>query len=662
MDKKVLLEIKNLNTHFNTPEGISKPVNGVNITINEGEIYSLVGESGSGKSVTALSIMQLLQKPAGYIDSGQILFKGKDLVSLSNTEMRKVRGKEISMIFQEPMTSLNPVFTVGEQIIEAIVLHEKLSQKDAFDKTVAILKSVGIPSPEKRINDYPHQMSGGMKQRIMIAMALACNPSLIIADEPTTALDVTIQAQILDLLRERCKKNHISILLVTHNLGIVRNFSDTVGVMYAGKIVETATVNELLKKPHHPYTKKLLESLPSRWARGKDLSIIAGAVPAPTKYGKGCLFQPRCTFATEECIQSCPNLQNVSDSHQVACFNSNQLESNSTNVENETSSSTAELTDEELIKIENVNVHFPIKSGFFKKLIGHVKAVDDFSLSIMTGKTTALVGESGCGKTTLGKALIQLVPISKGKVTFEGKSIVDGKKVDIETIRENIQMIFQDPYSSLNPRMRVSELIQEGAIAHKRQLTQEDQVELLTKVGLTGEMLNRYPHEFSGGQRQRISIARALAILPEIFICDEATSALDVSVQAQILNLLRKLQKEELLTYLFITHDLGVVEYLADYIAVMYLGRIVEEGPVLEVLDNPKHPYTKALLDAVPRLDATGKKEVLVIQGDVPSPINPPKGCHFHPRCPFADEKCRQEYPPRFNASESHSYRCYRNS
>jgi peptide/nickel transport system ATP-binding protein len=660
MENKILLQIKNLNTFFSTPEGVSKPVNGVNITINEGEIYSLVGESGSGKSVTALSIMQLLQKPAGYIESGEIIFKGKNLVDLSGSEMRKIRGKEISMIFQEPMTSLNPVFTVGEQIIEAIVLHEKLSQKEAFDKTVEILRSVGIPSPEKRINEYPHQMSGGMKQRIMIAMALACNPSLIIADEPTTALDVTIQAQILDLLRERCKKDRISILLVTHNLGIVRNFSDTVGVMYAGKIVETATVNELLKNPKHPYTKKLLESLPSRWARGKDLSIISGVVPAPTKYGEGCLFQPRCSYATEECGQSCPSLKNITDSHQAACFHSDEITPIQIEAISESSATALEQEQKMLIKIENVNVHFPIKAGLFKKLVGHVKAVDDFSLKIMQGKTTALVGESGCGKTTLGKAIIQLVPISAGKVYFEEECIISDQKVDIHTIRENIQMIFQDPYSSLNPRMRVSELIQEGAIAHKKPLSTDALVELVSKVGLTGEMLNRYPHEFSGGQRQRISIARALAVLPEIFICDEATSALDVSVQAQILNLLRKIQKEENLTYLFITHDLGVVEYLADYIAVMYLGRVVEEGPVLEVLDNPKHPYTKALFDAVPRLDSKGQKEVLRIQGDVPSPINPPSGCHFHPRCPFADEKCRQDYPPVVNATESHAYRCYR--
>lgn len=660
MEKKVLLELKNLKTYFSTPEGTAKPVNGVDLTIHEGEIYSLVGESGCGKSVTALSIMQLLQKPAGYIESGEINFKGRNLVGISGSEMRKIRGKEISMIFQEPMTSLNPVFTVGEQIIEAIVLHEKASKKAAYDKTVEILRSVGIPSPEKRINEYPHQLSGGMKQRIMIAMALACNPSLIIADEPTTALDVTIQAQILDLLRERCKQNNISILLVTHNLGIVKNFADKISVMYAGKIVETASVKEMLSSPQHPYTKKLLKSLPSREARGKDLSVITGNVPAATKYGEGCLFQPRCPNATEECLKTCPSLKDVSFSHQVACFN-NEAEPSTCmgSVQNLSNAETVE-SKETLIDIEKINVHFPIRAGILKKTVGYVKAVDDFSLKITKGKTTALVGESGCGKTTIGKALIQLVPVTAGKISMHGQPIINGKFIDINSIRKNIQMIFQDPYSSLNPRMRVCDLIQEGALARKRPLSKIELEDLLVKVGLSKDILNRYPHEFSGGQRQRISIARALAVTPELFICDEATSALDVSVQAQILNLLRQIQKENNLTFLFITHDLGVVEYLADYIAVMYLGRVVEEGPVLEVLDNPKHPYTKALFDAVPRIDAETKKSTVVMQGDVPSPINPPSGCHFHPRCPFADEKCKQSYPPAIHASETHSYRCYR--
>jgi len=658
---QLILDVRDLKAYFDTPEGIAKAVNGISFSIRKGEIFGLVGESGSGKTVTALSILRLLQKPAGYIAGGEIHLGDQNLLDLPLPEMRKVRGARVSMIFQEPMTSLNPVFTVGNQVAEAILLHDKGTKRSAMQKTLKLFMEVGIPAPEQRIHEYPHQLSGGMKQRVMIAMALACQPDLIVADEPTTALDVTTQAQVLAVLKELKTKKGASILLVTHNLGLVRQYADRVGVMYAGKIVEIADTRTLLNSPCHPYTQKLLESIPSRATRGKDLNIIQGNVPAATEYGEGCTFLPRCPVGDPEiCGKEFPPVEEVKPGQIAACYKKGSyvgIKNIRPSIRRSDSSSEEEI----LVEAREVDIHFPIKKGFLKKTVGYVKAVDGFSLKIPLGKTTALVGESGCGKTTFGKALVNLLKIRQGEIQY-GDTIIQGKgKPPAKFIHQNIQMIFQDPYSSLNPRMKVADLVSEGVKAQGIPFSDAKLTDLLIQAGLPPDSVFKYPHEFSGGQRQRICIARALAVEPNFLICDEATSALDVSVQAQILNTLRSIQKRKNLTYLFITHDLGVVEYLADYIAVMYLGRIVEEGPLEEVLDNPRHPYTQALLSAVPRVEEDTGKEKIFLEGDVPSPINPPSGCHFHPRCPHATSECQTSYPPihQEDSHPSHHYRCY---
>ena len=655
-----VLEVKDLKTFFKTPGGTAKAVNGVSFSLNRGEVFALVGESGCGKSVTALSIMQILQKPAGYVAGGEILFHGRNLVRLAEPEKRKIRGNGISMIFQEPQTSLNPVFTVGNQVDEVFRAHRDLGKKEIRAKTIEMLRLVGIPDPEQRVREYPHQMSGGMKQRVMIAMALGCEPDVLIADEPTTALDVTIQAQVLSLIDDLREKFNTAVLLVTHDLGVVRQTADIIVVMYLGRIVEAAESNDLFDNPAHPYTRKLLQSLPSRMGRGRDLSVIPGTVPSAVNVPEGCPFADRCYAVRDDCRTVFPPVEKVGDGHSVCCYH-HETEDTSEKKEKEEKESEAEKKGEDLIA-RDLKVYYPIRKGIFRRTAGYVRAVDEIDLKVEKGKTTALVGESGCGKTTLGKAVMGLEPVHSGTIHYGDIDVSLTKGKSLKEIRKRIQIIFQDPFASLNPRMMVKGIAGEGLKVHglaHGSAEYEDRVgELLEMVGLTRDIMNRYPHEFSGGQRQRICIARALSVDPECIICDEATSALDVSVQAQILNLLKDLQTDLGLSYLFITHDLSVVEYFSDYIYIMYLGEIVEEGPVEAIFDHPLHPYTDALMKAVPRIDEkTGVKKIK-LEGDVPSPVNPPSGCRFHTRCPKAQKRCADERPGK-TRGEDRIFRCF---
>ena len=663
MTDQPILEVKDLQTYFRTGKGVAKAVDGVTFSIQSGETYALVGESGCGKSVTALSILQLVAKPAGYIAGGSILLTGTDIAALPPVDIRKIRGNRIAMIFQEPMTALNPVFSIGNQISEAILVHQKVSRADARSLAVDMLTRVGLPDPEMRFHEYPHQMSGGMRQRVMIAMALACKPEVLIADEPTTALDVTIQSQILKLIRDLKEELGTAVLLITHDMGVVRENADRVGVMYAGRIVEEASQKDLFASPSHPYTRLLLRSIPARTERGKQLAIIKGMVPPATDFPAGCRFSNRCPYVMEICHSDTPTPYSVGPAHQAECFLLKNAPHHFTSDEDAPGTPPSAVDAETTaLQIDNLKMHFPIKKGVFRRTVGHVMAVDGVSLKIHKGETLALVGESGCGKTTVGKCIVRLLDPTDGSIRFKNQQIAHLPRSLMKPFRRHVQMIFQDPFSSLNPRMMIRDTITEGMETHGIGSSKGERLEtarsLMIKVGLDPEMLSRYPHEFSGGQRQRLGVARALAVSPDLIICDEATSSLDVSVQAQILNMLKQLQSDLGLSYLFITHDLSVVKYLADRVSVMYLGRIVERGTNAEIFDTPKHPYTRALLSAVPQVDEkTGLKKI-VLRGDVPSPSDPPSGCHFHPRCPDARPECSQVYPDSVSFSESHSCRC----
>jgi len=660
-----LLAVNNLKTYFgDLSKKPIRAVDGVSFSIKAGETFALLGESGCGKSMTALSIMQLVPSPAGKIVAGQVEFSGQDLLRKSELEMRSVRGNRIAMIFQEPMTSLNPVLTVQQQIQEVLYFHRNIKGSNAEQEVIRLLDAVGIPVPEQRAKDYPHQLSGGMKQRVMIAMALASEPDLLIADEPTTALDVTIQAQVMTLLREIQKKTGMAILLITHDLGIVSDFVDHIAVMYAGEIVELSTREAFFSKPLHPYSKKLFDSLPTKSKRNQSLDVISGIVPPLTTNFSGCRFYERCPYSIPECNVEEIQLSTI-DSHQVRCLkyhkNDHLFSENDTVSEHTTYKKIT--TESSVYQVSDLKVHFPIHKGLFRKIDSYVYAVDGVSLTLKKGQTLALVGESGCGKTTVGKAMLHLNDITEGSLSLNGTTVDKPKSELLKKLRKQIQIIFQDPYSSMNPRKRVHEIIEEGMLALRPELNSNGRLQeikaLLSQVGLPENAINRYPNEFSGGQRQRICIARALAVKPQILVCDEPTSALDVSVQAQMLNLFKQLQQEFGLSYLFITHNLSVVEYLADEIAVMYLGRIVEQGNVDDIMQNPQHPYTKALLSAIPSVDKDSKRELILLEGELPSPITPPTGCHFSPRCPNQMSICIEKYPDNHSITASHTVRCF---
>ncbi len=561
-----IIKVENLTVDFSTDDGVIHAVKNISFNIPKGKTLGLVGESGSGKSVTSLAIMRLIPNPPGKITSGKIHFQNKELLSLPEEEMRAVRGNKISMIFQEPMTSLNPVFTVGEQIAETLILHQKLSKEQAAAKVLELLDQVGIPDPATRVNSYPHEMSGGQRQRIMIAMAIACEPDVLIADEPTTALDVTIQKQILELLASLQKKYGMSVLFITHDLGVIADIADEVLVMYRGDIVERGTKEQIFTNPQHPYTKGLIACRPTLEKSPNRLPTVGD-------------------FMT--------------DDGKEKSFDLSQL------LVEKVARPIDDKNNPVLLEIRNVKKYFPLEKTMFGGVKSWVKAVDDVTLKVRKGRTLGLVGESGCGKTTLGRTVLRLLEPTSGEIIYNGQDITKLSKSDMRALRRKVQIIFQDPYASLNPRMTIGSALIEPLTIHNLFKNKEERQEraalLLEKVGLDRAMLNRYPHEFSGGQRQRICIARALAVEPDFIVCDESVSALDVSVQAQILNLLLDLQDEFNLSYIFISHDLAVVKYIADEVAVMNKGVVVEMSDAVEIYKNPKPQYTKKLLSAIPQ-------------------------------------------------------------
>lgn len=657
MANSPLLDIRDLHTDIEIRSGVVHALSGVDLHVNPGETLGIVGESGSGKTMTALSLMGLLPQ-GGSVSSGQIILDGQDLTKLALKEKRKLRGTKVGMIFQDPLTSLNPTMKIGLQVCEPLRVHEKLSKKEALERAVEILKRVGMPRPEVVINNYPHQLSGGMRQRVMIAMALVCKPRILIADEPTTALDVTTQMQILDLIDELRDEYQMGVILITHDLGVVAGHTDRVAVMYAGRIVETAPTKTLFTEPKHRYTSSLMAALPERaLAAGTKLFSIPGAPPSLTNLPVGCRFAARCLWATDECRAGYPDLSG-DDTHTFSCFHPVQEGDESPaalqakldtqkNGDEAGAQQAPMVSSKVLLDVKEASREYESAgSGFFKRDKGVVSAVDRVSITVKKGETYGLVGESGCGKSTMGRLIAGLERPSGGAIELDGRDLATLRGRDAVTIHRDVQMMFQDSYAAMDPRMRIDQILAEPMSIQKtgnaRQIA-ERIMEIIEQVGLTEEILDRYPHEFSGGQLQRIGFARSLTLAPDLIVADEPVSALDVSVQAQVLNLMKDLQAELGLSYLFISHDLAVVQYMADRIGVMYLGRIVEEGPAKEVVENPKHPYTKALIDSIPVPDPEFSHDdrAIKLTGEPPSAVNPPKGCRFRPRCPFAGEECK---------------------
>ncbi|WP_231186569.1 ABC transporter ATP-binding protein [Haladaptatus sp. DYF46] len=648
-----LLDVRDLRTEFVTEDGTVVAANDVSFALDTGETMGLVGESGAGKSVTARSLLQLVDSP-GEITGGEVVFDGVDLLGLSEAEMRSVRGNKIALIPQDPMSSLNPVLTVGEQIVETILHHQGGDRESAREQAIEVMRDVEIPDAAERFGDYPHEFSGGMRQRVLIAIGLSCKPDLIIADEPTTALDVTTQAKILDLLNELQEEKGMAILMITHNLGVVAQTCDHVGVMYAGNLVETAELDELFRKPRHPYTRGLIDSIPQTDVEYDELPTLAGSMPDLTDLPSGCNFAPRCEYATEACrAEGNPPLEPAAGTtSRAACIRTDEIDLSQGYTPTESSGERKRIdrTGEPLFAVKNLKKHFPAGDGFLGDLTltrsdgglptferRAVKAVDGIDFEIYEGETVGLVGESGCGKSTVARTALKLLEPTDGEVYFEGQPIHEMSGSEVRSLRREMQMIFQDPHSSLNPRKTVGQIIGRAMEKHgiatgeeKRERTRE----LLTRVGLSPDALHKYPHQFSGGQQQRIAIAHALAVEPKLIVCDEPVSALDVSVQAQILNLLNEIQAEYGLSYLFISHNIGVVRHICDRIAVMYLGKIAEFGTVRQVFSAPFHPYTESLLSAVPHANPGKKTDRILLEGSVPSPINPPSGCPFQTRCP----------------------------
>ena len=605
------LNVKNLVVDLQTELGMARAVDALNLTLQKGQTFALVGESGCGKSMTALSLLRLLPDNA-VIQSGQVKLSDVDVFQLSENQMRSVRGRRISIIFQEPSTSLNPVMTVGDQILEVILQHTSLKGDEARSRAIEWLTKVGLPEPSRRMGNYPFEMSGGQLQRVMIAIALAAEPDLLIADEPTTALDVTIQAQILDLLKSLQKERGMAMLLITHDLAVVSGMADQVALMYAGQIVEVASAADFFVRPSHPYAKLLLQALPGEDLRGHQLAAIHGTVPALTQTFHGCRFAPRCPYQTESCVEKSVLMTALTEDHHVRCVRVHDVGLQALSLPPLLDRSSIASKDHSvLLSVQNLSVAYSMGGG----VLGgrqSFQAVKNVSFDIQKGQTLALVGESGCGKTTIGKALLQLLtPQTQvtGLAFLQGQNLFQLKGRDLMASRRQLQIIFQNPFASLNPRMRVQEILEEGMKSlHPEWSTDQRQADLkilMDQVGLRKDALDRYPHEFSGGQRQRIAIARALAVKPSLIVCDEPTSALDVSVQAQILNLLRELQDSLGVSFLFVTHNIGVVAYLADRVAVMHEGEIVEIGDASQILNNPQAAYTKTLLSAVPQLNQT---------------------------------------------------------
>jgi oligopeptide/dipeptide ABC transporter ATP-binding protein len=728
-----VLDIQDLSTHIKLTSSVVQAVGNIDLRVEAGETLGIVGESGCGKSMTGLSIMGLLP-PGGSIVNGSIKLDGQELVGLEQAELRALRGNEMAMVFQDPLTSLDPTKSIGYQVAEPVRLHRGVSRQQARDQAVEVLGMVGLPRPKERLHDYPHQLSGGLRQRVMIAMALANEPKLLIADEPTTALDVTIQAQILALLDDLKDRLGMAMLLITHDMGVIAGHADRVNVMYAGRIVETADVRDLFSHMHHPYTQALLASIPRLTQDSAEaLHAIPGLPPDLAHLPQGCRFAPRCTRATEKCRETEPPLDGKTAVHLFSCWHpvdgplalevvgpggpnaaSIGLDIAGAAIDAETEAEAGPVTeapDEEpvadvaladlpmaapaadgdrarvteqapgngqatgnghaggsaryLLAISDLVKEFPVTSGgVLKRRVSSVKAVSGVSFGVPEGQTLGLVGESGCGKTTIGRMIVALERPDRGSVTLRGQDVSRMRGGELRRVRRDLQLMFQDPYSSLDPRMRVGAIIREPlSVQHIGSgKEQQDRVfELLGEVGLPRNSVERYPHEFSGGQRQRIGLARALTVSPRVIVADEPVSALDVSIRAQVLNLMKRLQALHGLTYVVISHDLAVVKYMADQIGVMYLGKLVEMGSADDIYERAAHPYTAGLIATIPVPEPereTAKTEV-GIRGELPSPINPPSGCRFRTRCPFAQELCADQEPELRSFGPGHVAACH---
>ncbi len=682
-----VLEVDGLRTEFRLKHANVVAVDGVSFGVDEGECVGVVGESGCGKTTVGLSIMKLLPN-VGHVIDGTITLLSQDLAPLTEKEMCKVRGNDVGMVFQDPLTSLNPTMTIGDQIAESVRLHQDVTKDEGRRRALEVLKLVEVPNAEQRLGTYAHQLSGGLRQRVMIAMALVCSPKLLIADEPTTALDVTIQAQILDLLDRLRKELHMAVILITHDMGVIAERADRVLVMYAGKIAEAATTNEVFSDMRHPYAEALLASV-SKLDQDPSVRLVSipGLPPDLSQPIGHCRFAARCRYAQSDCNEREPELLPAQDSqpgHLAACFHQVDVDPMTIAKRPDAVAKAADLTvkvDEVsfarhqargaaladapvLVRVDHAVKEFPVTSGaIVQKKIGTVKAVTDVSLSIRQGETFGLVGESGCGKTTMGRLVVALEHPTSGRIDFEGEDITDLGGGALRRRRRDLQMMFQDPYASLDPRMRVGTILREPLKVQRIGTKDEQQqrvLRMLEEVGLPAKSAELYPHEFSGGQRQRIGLARALALEPKLIVADEPVSALDVSIQAQILNLLKDLQERHGLTYLFISHDLAVVKYMADRIGVMYLGKLVEMGPARDIYERAAHPYTKALIDTIPVADPSNRgARVRHIRGELPSSIDPPSGCRFRTRCPFAQERCAEEVPPLRAFGAGHMAACH---
>ena len=657
---EAIIKVRDLSVNFPSESGMVRAVRNVNLDIRPGEVLGLVGESGSGKSITSLSMIGLLP-PSAQV-SGEIIFNGSNLLGLKDGEMARHRGKDIAMVFQDPLSALNPVHKIGDQIAEAILIHQGVSADAARKRAVELLDVVGIPRPHERVNSYPHEFSGGMRQRVMIALAIANEPKVLLADEPTTALDVTVQAQILDVLKTARDITGAAVVLVTHDLGVVAGLADRVAIMYAGKIVEVGDVDNVYASPAMPYTMGLLRSIPRvDAASGSRLASIGGQPPSPVALPPGCAFAPRCPAHAPQCDEVVPELVEIAPGRSSACVRQPEMASLTANGglfgDGAQSASVRSESTETVVEVRGLSKTFPLMKGsVLRRRVGSIYAVDGVDLTLRAGRSLALVGESGCGKTTTLLEIMNMVAPENGTISLLGRNVAAIGTKERVALRKDVQIVFQDPFASLDPRLPVGDAIAEPlrAFGASKQEQNARVSELLDLVGLNPDHASRYPAEFSGGQRQRIAVARAIALNPQVIALDEPVSALDVSVRAGVLNLLADLQEKLGLSYLFVSHDLAVVRNIADDIAVMYLGSIVESGPVKDVYERPQHPYTQALLSAVPIPDPTIEKTRtrIVLQGDLPSPANPPSGCRFHNRCQIRESlpadvaaRCATERP-----------------
>lgn len=657
-----VLSVEDLRVQFPTAAGPATAVDGVSWSVAAGETLAVVGESGSGKSVTALAVMGLLPPPPASRTSGRVLLQGRDLLLCGREELRRVRGRDVAMTFQDPATALNPVLTIGAQIAEVMRTHEHAGKVQSMRRAKELLGDVGLPDPHRRVDDYPHQLSGGMQQRAMIAMALALNPLVLLADEPTTAVDVTVQAQILHLLAGLQVERGTAIVLITHDLGMVAGHADRVLVMYAGCVAEAGDTDDIFYRPRHAYTWSLLSGLSRSERRGPRPQAIPGHPPSVVDRPSGCPFHPRCRFSTDVCAAHRPDLlRQEGAAHLSACHHSDSvagavdLAPGPGPLEEPAVAGQAQTQEGgDLLEVEGLVVYYPVTTGaVFRRRIGEVRAVDGISFGIARGRTLALVGESGCGKSTTARAVLRLIDPTSGTVRFDGEDLAQVGPARLRALRREMQTVFQDPYASLDPRMDVRATLQEPFAIHG--VDTDGVGNLLEVVGLGAEHAGRYPHELSSGQRQRVGIARAIALNPKLVVCDEPVSVLDASLQAQILTLLDDLQRTLHLTYLLVAHDLEVVRHLAHRVAVMYLGRIVEMAEGDSLFARPAHPYTQALLAAVPVPDPVRARtrSPVILSGELPSSQSPPCGCPFHARCPkFADEldeserqRCVEERP-----------------